>query len=265
MLGHPLRRRAVGGPAPRPRRHGRRPRRAPRRRRRHLAASCAAPGTGSAPALVDGAHLAVPAGARGRPAGAGAGPGRRPRHRAATRDPGRLARPRALLRAGRPAAARRQRRPRRLPARLARVGRLRRADGDARPDGRLPRPAGRRRAAHRCARRRAAPPAAASWSPAPRSTASIVRGGRAVGVRTARRASRTPPARCSPTSSRPHLFGGLVAEEHLPAAGRARHARLPARPRHREGGLGAPGPIPWAAPARARAGHRARRGLRRAR
>ena len=148
----PLRRRAVGGPAPRPPRHGRRPRRASRGRRRHLAR--AVPHLGPhRPGARRRAHLALPAGARGSPAGAGAGPDRRPRHRPATGDPGRLPRPRALRRPRRPAAAQRQRRPRRLPALLARLGGLRRADDDARPDGRLPRAPGRRPAAHRCPRR----------------------------------------------------------------------------------------------------------------
>ena len=130
--------------------------------------------------------------------------------------PGRLAGPRALRRTGGPAAARRQRRTRRLPAVVPRVGRLRRADDDARPDGRLPGAARRCPGAHRRARRALHRASAVGSRPATPVTRVVVRSGAVTGVTTSdgeRYDARVVVA----DVVAPHLFGGLVRDEDLPA------------------------------------------------
>ena len=169
------------------------------------------------PPLVDAPHLALPTGACRRTAAARARAGRRARHRPAPRDAGRLARPRAVRRPGRRAAARRQRRSRRLPARLTRLGRLRRADDDARPDRRLPCSARRGPGADRRARRALHRPRRADRDRRaghPRRRARRRRRRR----RRPATARRTTPAWSSPTSSRRTSSAGSCDEEDLPAA-----------------------------------------------
>ena len=207
----------------------------------------ARPGSSSAPqwdrdrraARRRPAH-AVPAGAaRARPAGPAAR-GRRPGLRADAAHPGRRARRRAgsaataprLLLAGNAG-------PRRHPAGRARLRADGPADDDARPDRRLPGPRGRRRRARRG-------PGPAARAPRRRDpllgTGSIaieVDRGRATGVRTADGSGTARAGPWSPTSPRRTSTAGCVAADDLPDRVVRADARLPARPRHGQGRLGA--------------------------
>ena len=260
----PVRRRAVGAAAPRPRPDRRRARRAARRRRRglarpvpHLGPHRAARWSTASPRR----SRRVRAGARLLPALRAR---RRPRHRADAGHPGRLARaasasagPAArLLLAGNAGHAD-------FPLDVARVRRLRRADDDARPDGR----------ASRC---RAGGAQALTDALVARFTSlggEIETGTRGhPGRRTRRRASPasrpatasgTPPAVRRRRRRRAAPLRRLVRDEDLPARRGARDARLRARPRHRQGRLGADRTGPVGRRARRRARHRARRRLRR--
>ena len=133
------------------------------------------------------------------------------------------------------------------------------ADVDARPDGRLPRPRGWRRQPHRRPGPPAASPSAARSSATPRGRrggAGSARGRRPdvewgpVGRRAGRARRRARPRPCTATCCR-------AAPSPSGCAGRH---RLPARPRHGEGGLGAqrPGALGATAARRARDGARRR-------